>query len=521
MTNHQKPRLFLVLGDQLHPDPHPLLAQATPNDFVLMAEVPDESTHVWSHKARTALFFSAMRHFAAHQESLGRSITYWRIGTHDHSSLARAVKAFVTQHPEVEALCLMEPGDRRVLALLQACAKDLDISLSIAPDPHFLCSLDEFNQWAARSDKAGRDSLRMEFFYRWMRQRTGVLMQDGQPVGGQWNFDAENRKGFGAGGPPLVPQTRRFVPDALTNEACADVDRYFPDHPGSLASFGWPVTPQESLEALDDFIQYRLPEFGHWQDAMWQGEAFLWHSLISAVMNLKLLNPRVVINRAEAALASGAAPLAAVEGFIRQILGWREFVRGVYWRYDTQWQDVNFLDAQRPLPGWYWTGKTQAACLKEAISQTLSHGYAHHIQRLMVTGNFALLAGLNPRQVADWYLAVYVDAVDWVEEPNTLGMALFALGPRMTSKPYIASGAYIKRMSNACKQCVYKPDVRTGPKACPYTTLYWYFLMQHSSWLRQNPRMAMAYKNLDRISQVEQAAITEWATVRLQALETL
>ncbi len=521
MTNHQKPRLFLVLGDQLHPDPHPLLAQATTNDFVLMAEVPDESTHVWSHKARTALFFSAMRHFAAHQLSIGRAIDYWRIGTHECASLADVVRQFVATHPDVSAMCLLEPGDQRVRDALQQCAKSLGLACSIMPDPHFLCGLDDFNQWAARSDKAGRDSLRMEFFYRWMRQRTGVLMQDGQPVGGQWNFDAENRKGFGAGGPPPVPQARRFAADALTSEVCADVERYFSEHPGSLVSFGWPVTSQEALEALDDFIQYRLPEFGHWQDAMWQGEAFLWHSLISAAMNLKLLNPRVVIDRAEAALASGAAPLAAVEGFIRQILGWREFVRGVYWRYAGQWSAVNFLEAQRPLPGWYWTGKTQAACLKEAIGQTLTHGYAHHIQRLMVTGNFALLAGLNPRQVADWYLAVYVDAVDWVEEPNTLGMALFALGPRMTSKPYIASGAYIKRMSNACKHCVYKPDVRTGPKACPYTTLYWYFLMQHASWLRQNPRMAMAYKNLDRIPEGEQAAINDWAVIRLQTLETL
>ena len=521
MATHQKPRLFLVLGDQLHPDPHPLLAQASAHDFVLMVEVPDESTHVWSHKARSALFFSAMRHFAVHQESLGRAVNYWRIGTHEYRSLASAVKAFVGQHPEIATLCLMEPGDQRVLASLEACANTLNLPLCVFPDPHFLCSLDEFNQWAARSDKAGKDSLRMEFFYRWMRQRTGVLMQDGQPIGGQWNFDADNRNGFGAGGPPPVPAPRRFIQDALTQEACADVTRYFPEHPGSLDSFGWPVTPEEALFALDDFITHRLPEFGRWQDAMWQGEAFLWHSLISAALNLKLLDPRVVIARAEAALASGAAPLSSVEGFIRQILGWREFVRGVYWHYGEQWPNTNFLDAQRPLPAWYWSGKTQAACLKEAIQQTLSNGYAHHIQRLMVTGNFALLAGLNPRQVADWYLAVYVDAVDWVEEPNTLGMALFALGPRMTSKPYIASGAYIKRMSNSCKHCVYKPEVRTGPKACPYTTLYWYFLMQHASWLRRNPRMAMAYKNLDRIPEVEQTAINEWAIVRLQTLETL
>lgn len=521
MMNHQPPRLFLVLGDQLHPDPHPLLTQAAPGDFVLMAEVPDESTHVWSHKARTALFFSAMRHFVAHQQSTGRAVDYWRIGTHNCRSLEAVVRQFAANHPEVSTLCILEPGDQRVLACLQACAESLGMPLSITPDPHFLCSLQEFNSWAVRSDKAGRDSLRMEFFYRWMRQRTGILMEGDQPIGGQWNFDVENRNGFGAGGPPPVPPAKRFEPDALTQAVCDDVTRHFPDHPGNLASFGWPVTPQEALSALDDFIHHRLPGFGCWQDAMWQGEPFLWHSLVSAAMNLKLLDPRVVIAKAEAALASGAAPLPAVEGFIRQILGWREFVRGIYWRYAVQWPSTNFLEAQRPLPSWYWSGKTQAACLKEAIQQTLSHGYAHHIQRLMVTGNFALLAGLNPRQVADWYLAIYVDAIAWVEEPNTLGMALFALGPRMTSKPYIASGAYIKRMSNACKQCIYKPTVRTGSQACPYTTLYWYFLMQHATWLRQNPRMAMAYKNLDRIPESEQAAISEWANVRLRTLEDL
>lgn len=521
MMTHQKPRLFLVLGDQLHADPHPLLAQATDNDFVLMAEVPEESTHVWSHKARLALFFSAMRQFAAHQQSIDRAIEYWRIGTHDCATLADVVHRFVETHPDISALCLLEPGDQRVRDALQQCAKSQSLALSITPDPHFLCSLDEFNQWAAASDKSGKDSLRMEFFYRWMRKRTGVLMQDGQPIGGQWNFDAENRNGFGSGGPPPVPDAKRFAPDAITQEACADVARCFPDHPGSLASFGWPVTPEEALVALDDFITHRLPEFGRWQDAMWQGEAFLWHSLLSAAMNLKLLDPRVVIARAEAALSAGAAPLAAVEGFIRQILGWREFVRGVYWRYGARWYQANFLEAARPLPAWYWSGETHAACLKDAIKQTLDHGYAHHIQRLMVTGNFALLAGLNPRQVADWYLAVYVDAVDWVEEPNTLGMALFALGPCMTSKPYIASGAYIKRMSNACKQCLYKPEIRTGPKACPYTTFYWNFLMQHASWLRQNPRMAMAYKNLDRIPESEQSAIRDWTAVRLQTLERL
>lgn len=521
MTQTSPPRLFLVLGDQLHPDPHPLLSHASPHDFVLMAEVPDESTHVWSHRARTALFFSAMRHFAERHQAAGRVINYWRIGTHAAASLSEAVSLFVKAHPEIDTLCILEPGDVRVADDLQQCAHQLQRRFEQRPDPHFLCSVDDFQTWATTSDKAGRDSLRMEFFYRWMRKRTGYLMQDGQPVGGQWNFDAENRSGFGASGPPPIPQALTFEVDAMTQDVCADVERVFGAHPGSLSDFNWPVTPEQAMQALDDFVAHRLPGFGQWQDAMWQGEPFLWHSLLSAALNLKLLDPRVVLERAEAAYFDGLAPLPAVEGFVRQILGWREFVRGIYWRYAEQWPDFNALNAQRALPNWYWSGDTQASCLRDAIRQTLSTGYAHHIQRLMVTGNFALLAGLAPREVADWYLAVYVDAIAWVEEPNTLGMALFAMGGRMTSKPYVASGAYIKRMSNYCKGCVYRPDVKTGPQACPFTTLYWDFLMRHAALLRKNPRMAMAYKNLDRMSEADRDAIQAWAATRLEQLESL
>lgn len=521
MSQTRSPRLFLVLGDQLHPDPHPLLTHASSHDFVLMAEVPEESTQVWSHKARTALFFSAMRHFAARHRATGRNIDYWRIGSHTAFSLSEAVSLFVKAHPEIDTLCILEPGDVRVADSLQQCAHQLNRRFEQQPDPHFLCSIDEFQAWAAASDKAGRDSLRMEFFYRWMRKRTGYLMQDGQPVGGQWNYDAENRSSFGSSGPPPIPKPLVFEPDAITKEACADVASLFGQNPGSLTAFNWPVTPEQAVKALDDFVAHRLSDFGQWQDAMWQGEPFLWHSLLSAAMNLKLLDPRVVVERAEAAYQDGRAPLTAVEGFIRQILGWREFVRGIYWRYAEQWPEFNVLDAHQVLPSWFWSGDTRASCLRDAIQQTLSTGYAHHIQRLMVTGNFALLAGLAPRQVADWYLAVYVDAVAWVEEPNTLGMALFAMGGRMTSKPYIASGAYIKRMSNYCKNCIYRPEVRTGPQACPFTTLYWDFLMRHAALLRKNPRMAMAYKNLDRMSQADRDAIQAWAMIRLDQLESL
>lgn len=519
---HQKPRLFLVLGDQLHPDPHPLLSGLGPADFVLMAEVPEESSHVWSHKARIAVFLSAMRHFAQSWEQRS-TFSYYRLGAHNASSLSEAIRQFHQQHPEIQSICVLEPGDARVHESLVVCAESLDCGLEIFPDPNFLCSRDEFDAWADRGDRDGHatGNLRMEFFYRWMRRRTGVLMRDDQPLGGQWNFDKENRSGVGAAGPQAVPEPQRFVPDAITRDVIDDVERWFPDHPGSLTHFAWPVTAADACLALDDFIENRLPAFGRWQDAMWQGEPFLWHSLLSPALNLKLLNPRDVIAAAEAALLQGHAPLPAVEGFIRQILGWREFVRGVYWRHVHAWPTTNALNTTRTLPAWFWTGQTNAACLRATILQTLDYGYAHHIQRLMVTGNFALLAGIEPRQVGDWYLAVYVDAVAWVEEPNTLGMALFALGSRMTSKPYIASGAYIKRMSNYCKSCVYRPDMRTGQQACPFTTLYWDFLMRHDSLLRTNPRMAMPYKNLDRMEAGEREAIRSWAGVRLEQIESL
>jgi deoxyribodipyrimidine photolyase-related protein len=360
----------------------------------------------------------------------------------------------------------------------------------------------------------------MEFFYRWQRKRHRILMDGNEPVGGQWNFDSDNRQSFGRRGPGLLPPPRRVPPDIITRGAIADVEHHFPGHPGETRHFGWAVTSVQAEEVLADFIRHRLPEFGRWQDAMWQGEPFLWHSLLSSALNLKLIDPRRVIDATLAAHAAGHVPIAAAEGFIRQVLGWREFVRGIYWRQMPFLASANQYDHHTPLPAWFWTGKTHAACLADCIRQTLEHGYAHHIQRLMITGNFALIAGLEPRQVADWYLAVYVDAVDWVEEPNTLGMALNAW-PGMTSKPYCASGAYIKRMSNYCRDCRYRPDQRSGPGACPFTTFYWDFLIRHAKRFSGNPRMSLPLKNLVRFSSEELAAIARHADALRSQLDTL
>jgi deoxyribodipyrimidine photolyase-related protein len=346
-----------------------------------------------------------------------------------------------------------------------------------------------------------------------MRRKTGVLMTGDEPAGGQWNFDADNRAAFGHSGPGEVPSPTPFPPDALTREVIALVRKRFPDHPGRLDHFDWPLTPAQARVALDDFITHRLPQFGRYQDAMWlpdlaqPSRPFLYHSRLAAAMNLKLLNPRDVIAAAERAYQTGAVSLANAEGFIRQILGWREYVRGIYWHFMPGYAETNALGATEPLPAFYWTGKTQMNCLHTTIRQTLQLGYAHHIQRLMVTGLFSLLLGVKPQAVHEWYLAVYVDAVEWVELPNTIGMSQHADGGLMASKPYVASGKYIQRMSNYCTGCRFDPAKAEGENACPFTTLYWDFLMRHRPFLARNQRMAMQLKNLDRLTDRARAGI--------------
>ena len=508
-------RLFLILGDQLHPDPHPLLVDFDiRRDRLLMIEADEESRYVWSHRARIAVFLSAMRHRAADFRERGLPVDYLALGEHDFPTLADALHGQLAR-TRPSAVVMLEAGDLRLQESLEATCAAAGTPLLRRPDPHFLCNSDDFFAWAG--EKPG---LRMEYFYRWQRQRHNILMDDGEPSGGQWNFDADNRQSFGRDGPPPVPSPRRFPPDTLTREVIALVSQRFADHPGELAHFAWPVTAGDAEAALDDFIRYRLPAFGQWQDAMWQGEPFLWHSLLSVALNLKLISPRRVIEGAIAAWQRGEAALPAVEGFVRQILGWREFVRGIYLRHMPALAESNQYDHHTPLPEWFWTGKTQARCLADTIGQTLQHGYAHHIQRLMITGNFALIAGLEPRAVADWYLAVYVDAVAWVEEPNTLGMALNAW-PGMTSKPYCASGAYIKRMSNYCRGCRYRPEQRTGATACPFTTFYWDFLIRHRERFATNPRMTLPLKHVDRMDEAERLAIAADAEKRRGNLEAI
>ena len=495
-------RLVLILGDQLSFD-NPALAEFDPaQDTILMIEAASEGMAVWSHKARITLFLSAMRHFALAIGERGWPFVYIRLDDPLPGDFAERLQSALHEHKPL-ALYVAEPGEWRMQQQITAASAACETPLRIIDDTHFLCSRSEFADWAK-----GKKELRMEFFYRVMRKKHRVLMDGDQPEGGEWNYDSDNRSAFPKKtGPGNIPEPASFAPDALTQEVIALVQTEFADHPGSTDHFIWPVTREQALAALDKFITTRLTQFGTYQDAMWTDTPFGWHALLSSSLNLHLLSPREVVDAAATAYRDGLIPLASAEGFIRQILGWREFIRGVYWLDMPKMKEANHYDHQRNLPNFYWTGKTTMACMKGAIDQTLQYGYAHHIQRLMVTGNFALLAELAPQQVGDWYLAVYIDAIEWVELPNTAGMALHALGNRFTSKPYISSGAYIKRQSNYCSGCRYDPATRVGERACPFTTLYWNFIDKHEATLTGNPRTALMAKNLTRLSTEERTAI--------------
>ena len=506
--------LVLVLGDQLDVASAAFDGFDARRDGVWMAEVAEESTHVWTHKVRIAVFLAAMRHFRDGLAARGIDVDYTELAAKprpkEPASLAAALAASLARLRKAQAapekLVVVEPGEWRVQEAIRSAAKAAGIPLEIRPDRHFFSSRDEFATHAT-----GRKQLRLEYFYRPLRTKFGVLMDDGGPAGGQWNYDAENRGAFPKTGPGKLPAPVRFAPDATTKGVIDLVTARFAKHPGSLEHFDWPVTPADATAALDDFLAHRLAAFGRYQDAIWTGEPWLYHSRLSQAMNMKLLDPRDVVAGAERMWRTGKAPLEATEGFIRQVIGWREYVRGVYWHFMPEYLDRNALGADRPLPNLYWTGQTDMNCLRDAVGQTLEYGYAHHIQRLMVTGLFALLFGVEPKHIHAWYLAVYVDAVEWVELPNTLGMSQFADGGVMASKPYCATGAYIDRMSNACKGCRYDPKQASGPDACPFTTLYWDFLARHQKLLARNQRMTMQLKNVGRRDAADLRAIRRQA----------
>ena len=498
-------RILLVLGDQLTPTLSSLREGDRAADVVLMAEVAAEATYVRHHKKKIALVLAAMRHFAGELRAEGWRVDYVRLDDPANTGSLRAEAERARQRHGAQQILATEPGEWRLMQDMRGWAE-------LLPDTRFLAEREGFARWAE-----GRKGLRMEHFYRLMRRKTGLLMEGDQPAGGQWNFDHDNRE------PPPgalgLPQPARFVPDATTQEVLELVERRFPDHFGDLTPFWFATSRVEAEAAFAHFLRVGLADFGRYQDAMLSGHRFLCHSVVSAYLNLGLLDPLEMCRAVEAEWRAGRVPLNSAEGFIRQIIGWREFVRGIYWWQGPAYARVNALGATRPLPEFYWSADTPMACVRACVEQTREEAYAHHIQRLMVTGTFALLAGIDPHQLHEWYLAVYADAFEWVELPNTIGMSQFADGGLLASKPYAASGAYIDRMSDYCAGCAYDVKAKQGPRACPYNLLYWHFIARHAERLRRNPRMAQMVRNWERFAPERQAQLLDEAEAFLASLD--
>ena len=490
MTRH----IILILGDQLTPAMSSLRGADKAQDVVLLCEVWSEATYVPHHKKKIAFIFSSMRHFAEDLRASGWTVDYRALDqTGAAGCLTSEIEQALIRH-KPQRVVVTSPGEWRVLDAMRGWQKRLGTPVDILDDDRFICSASEFAAWTR-----GRKQLRMEFFYREMRRKTGLLMDGGKPAGGQWNFDKENRKP--AKGDLFMPRPLRHEPDSITRDVMDLVARRFADHFGDLEPFWFGVTRTQAEATLTHFVATTLPRFGDFQDAMLEGEAFLYHSVLSIYINVGLLDPLDVCRRVDAAYRAGRVPLNGAEGFIRQIIGWREYVRGIYWLKMPEYVEQNYFGHTRPVPDFYWTGETDMACLRAAIRQTKREAYAHHIQRLMLTGNFALLAGVSPQALHEWYLLVYADAFEWVELPNTLGMSQFGDGGLLASKPYVASGAYINRMSNHCKGCRYDVRQPYGSDACPFNALYWAFLNRHRDKLSGNPRMGQMYRTWERLSE--------------------
>lgn len=504
--------LIPVLADQLSHNNAALRRGDPSRDIVLMMEVQAEVDEVPHHRKKVAFLFSAMRHFAAELRAAGWAVDYVILDDASNSGSFEGEIGRAVERHQPSALMITEPGEWRVRTLVQALAQDRDVNLIMLEDDRFLCSHAVFEQWAS-----GRKQLRMEYFYRDMRRTTGLLMDGEAPEGGRWNFDSDNRKP--AADDMFLPQHWQIEPDDITQSVITMLETHLPDRYGDLQPFFFAVTRAQALEALDHFVDHALADFGTYQDAMLTGQPFLYHSLLSMYLNCGLLSPLELCKRVEKAYRSGKVPINSAEGYIRQIIGWREYVRGIYWLKMPEYLAQNFFGANRPLPSFYWTAETDMACMRAALVQTKEHAYAHHIQRLMITGNFALLAGVAPKAVHEWYLAVYIDAFEWVELPNTLGMSQFADGGLLGSKPYVSGGNYINKMSDYCKGCRYSVTKKTGEGACPFNSLYWHFLDRNADKLVNNPRLGPVYRTWGRMADDKRADYLSTAEAFLSALD--
>lgn len=486
--------LIFILGDQLTQSLDAIQQCDKQNDRIIMFEVMEEASYVKHHKKKLIFVFSSMRHFAKELKQAGYNITYVTLDDEANTgSLSAEMKRSVEKY-KPDNIILTHPGEYRVLKIFNDWRDNLKQKVTILEDNRFLMKPEEFAKWAS-----GKKQLRMEYFYREVRKKYHFLMEDNKPVGDKWNYDVENRKSL----PEAVniPKPSQFPIDKITRDVVNLIESTFSNHFGLTEDFIFAVTREQALVVLDEFIDQRLLNFGEYQDAMKEGDSWLFHSHISLYLNVGLLTAYEVAEKVENAYKNNDLPLNSVEGFIRQVIGWREYVRGFYWLKMPEYKQKNYFNNTRKLPGFYWTSETQMNCLKQCVVDTQKNAYAHHIQRLMVLGNFALLADIDPSAVNEWFMLVYADAYEWVELPNVSGMALFADGGEVASKPYISSGAYINRMSNYCKNCTYKVSKKEGADACPFNYLYWAFLDRHKDKLSNNPRLGMPYRTLSKMTE--------------------
>jgi deoxyribodipyrimidine photolyase-related protein len=496
--------LAVILGDQLSLEISSL-RKIYKEDHILMMEVMNEASYVPHHKHKIILIFAAMRHFAKKLQDLGYNVTYTKFtDEYNTHTIAGEISRFIEKN-NIAEIFITEVGEYRLFKELDSLKEIVPIKLTFVNDDRFIVDREFFKNWAK-----DRKELILEYFYREIRRKTNILMDGKKPCGDKWNYDAENRKPAGSKIPKI--KSLEFKDDAITRDVKNLVAENFPDNMGDIQDFNYAVTREDALKAFEFFIEEKLPNFGAYQDVMYEDQAFLFHSLISPYLNIGFLNPLEICQRIEEQYRKNLAPLNAVEGFIRQVIGWREFIRGVYWHYMPEYTKSNFLEAKNKLPEFYWTGKTELNCLKQVIAFTKKYAYSHHIQRLMITGNFALLIGADIKQVHEWYLAVYIDAFEWVESPNVIGMSLYADGGIVATKPYISGGSYIKRMSNFCKNCKYDVKTNDQENSCPFNYLYWNFLDMHKNKFRYNRRMAIAYNNLDKMDKRKLDKIKNLAT---------
>lgn len=502
--------LILILGDQLNKNISSLRKANKDEDLILMCEVHDETHYVKHHKKKIVFVLSAMRHFSQELRNQGYNVVYVKLNDKSNSGSLESELLRISKKHKVNQVIITHPGEHRVYKNLNALNSN-SLTIKWLEDDRFLCGQDEFNDWVKDKTQA-----RMEYFYRFMRQKHNVLMDGNKPIGNKWNFDKDNRKTPKNASIPNKP--RSFKADAITNEVIDLVNKNFSSHFGDIQPFELAVTRKQALKALKHFIEERLAKFGDYQDAMLKNEPYMYHSLLSFYLNIGFLLPKEVIDIAEQAYYEKRVPINAAEGFIRQILGWREYIRGIYWHKMPDYSMENFFNAKKHLPELFWSGETKLNCLSQCINETKQNAYAHHIQRLMVIGNFCLLTGIEPKQVCEWYLIVYADAFEWVELPNVIGMILFADGGYLASKPYASGGAYINKMSNYCDTCHYKVKEKTGENACPYNYLYWYFLDKHQDKLAKNQRLTMIYSTLKKMSPEKKAAIRSSAKTFIQSI---